>query len=102
MNEYSLKIAVGRKDGLPVTEKDFVSIADAFFDLEGIDDQDLSADAGTLLFTLTVAAADEVQALSAATVAVRTAIHAAGGGTAGWDDNSSTLRTVIEPSLAVA
>ncbi|SFF35619.1 hypothetical protein [Curtobacterium sp. YR515] len=77
---------------------DFDLIADALFDLEDVHDQDLTADlaTGTLTFSIGVVADDEFRALDRALGAVRTALHAAGRGTPGWERHYRMLRQEVE------
>lgn len=96
MIDFMIEIVVQAKAEPDRAESAFVAIADAFFDLDGVDDQDLASGVDTLTFSMTLTAVDEVAGLSAAMTAVRTAIHAAGGATPGWESHIETLRTVIE------
>lgn len=77
---------------------DFDAIADALFELEDVHDQDLTADLRnrTLIFSVGVASDDEFGALDRALGAVRTALHAAGRGTPGWERHYRMLRQEIE------
>lgn len=77
-------------------------IADALYEVEGVYDQDLSVDfgSGTVTFSMTVDAADEVRALRTAMTAARSALHAAGGGTPGWEDQYRMARQQIEDTAA--
>lgn len=54
-------------------------------------------------FTLSVSAADEIEALTIISGALRTAIHAANGGTAGWESHFQKLASMIrQPESALA
>ncbi|WP_298868726.1 hypothetical protein [Microbacterium sp.] len=93
-NEYAIEVKVGT--AYPLTEREFVTVADAFFDLSGIFDHDLATADDVLTFSMVTPGADEVEALAVAMSAVRTAIHAAGGATPGWETGIRMLRTIIE------
>lgn len=82
-------------DGLAA---EFDAVADALFDLEDVHDQDLTADLAsrTLIFSIGVVADDEFAALERALGAVRTALHAAGRGTPGWEQHFRMLRQEVE------
>lgn len=77
---------------------DFDAIAEALFDLEDVHDQDLTSDlaTGTLIFSIGVVADDEFGALDRALGVVRTALHAAGRGTPGWERHYRMLRQEVE------
>lgn len=77
---------------------DFDVIADALFDLDDLHDQDLTADlaSGILTFSIGVVSDDEFGALDRALGAVRTALHAAGRGTPGWERQYRMLRQEVE------
>lgn len=79
-------------------EHDFDLVADALYELDRIYDQDLSVDlsARTLTFSMAVDADSQVDALAAAMSAARTALHAAGGGTPGWEDHYKMARQTID------
>ena len=96
MIDFAIEIVVRSMTGPDHAERAFGEIADAFFDLDGVNDQDLASDIDILTFSMNLSADDEVAGLSAAMAAVRTAIHTAGGATPGWDSHVETLRTVIE------
>jgi hypothetical protein len=82
----------------PISEKRFTMLADALYDLDGSDpgisDADLGAalTEGRVTATMTVDAADPVAAATKALCAVRSAIHAIGGFTPGWEEARSVLR----------
>lgn len=82
----------------PELTADFDVIADALLDLEDIHDQDLTADlvTGILTFSIGVVSNDEFDALDRALGAVRTALHAAGRGTPGWERQYRMLRQEVE------
>ena len=65
----------------------FEPIADALMDLDGVVDPDLALDLdrGVLTFVMGVDTDDPGAAVNAAVTAARTAIHADGGGTPGWE-----------------
>ena len=96
MIDFMVEIVVQAAPEPNRVESTFAAIADAFFDLDDVNDQDLSSDDETLTFSMSLSADDEIAALSEAMTAVRTAIHAAGGATPGWESHIETLRTVIE------
>ncbi|WP_155896731.1 hypothetical protein [Curtobacterium sp. UNCCL17] len=82
---------------------DFDAVADALFDLDDAHDQDLAVDlqTRTLTFSIGVVADDEFGALDRALGAVRcgavrTALHAAGRGTPGWERQYRMLRQEVE------
>jgi hypothetical protein len=81
----------------PITETRFAALADALCDLEdsdpGVEDADLGASltSGHATVSLTVDAADAAEAGAKALCVVRTAIHAAGDTTPGWE----TVRTAM-------
>lgn len=67
-------------------EQHFDQVADAFADLAGVDgDVGVDMQAGKVELCITIIAADRAEALHKAFVAARTAVHAAGGATHGWD-----------------
>ncbi|WP_144710994.1 hypothetical protein [Curtobacterium pusillum] len=90
-------------DGADDITAAFDLIADALFELEDVHDQDLSADVGTrtLTFSVGVTADDEFGALDRALGAVRTALHAAGRGTPGWEQHYRMLRQEVEEQPVV-
>ncbi|MFT4051095.1 MAG: hypothetical protein QM677_02455 [Microbacterium sp.] len=96
MNDWAIEIVVQAAG--PVSDETFAAVADAFYDLDNLEDHDVSAEksAATLTFGMSLSARDEVEGLTAAMSAVRTALHAAGGATPGWETDIETLRTVIE------
>ena len=89
-------------------EDHFDEIAAAFADLAGIDgDVGVDCGAGRVELCMTLEAVDRQEALLAAFAAARTAIHAAGGATSGWDGwldrllESDNYRSSITPSALV-
>jgi hypothetical protein len=75
-------------------------VADFLADLDGVVDPDIGANlsAGTVTFTMSVDAEAQPQALMVAQVGLRTAMHAAKGCTAGWEDLFQDGRQVVTPS----
>jgi hypothetical protein len=81
-----MNVAIDSSISRAEVEEHIDKVADAFEELP-----DVVADVGVdfaarrLDFCMTVSATDEQNALGLAVTAARTAVHAAGGGTAGWD-----------------
>jgi hypothetical protein len=75
-------------------------VADSLVELDGVVDPDMGANlsAGTVTFTMSVDAEAQPQALQVASTAIRTAIHAAEGCTAGWEGLFQDGRQVVTPS----
>lgn len=109
-----VEISIGPK-APPPSHEDFEAffdaIADAFYECEGIFDQDVSgnADTGDIVFSLAIDTDDPAEALQRALGAVRTAMHAAGGRTPGWEQRIeealsqiSGTKTTAAPELAAA
>lgn len=99
MTNYIVRLeCVAERDEPHDVAADFDAIAEAFFELDNVHDHDVAADlAGrTLTFSGRVAADDEFRALDIALGAVRTALHAAGRGTPGWERHYRMLRQEIE------
>lgn len=69
------------------------TLAEYVHELHGVDDPDLGANLGKRRFDISmyVDAPDQIQAAIAALEAARAAIHASGGGTAGWDERFREL-----------
>ncbi|MGH1550999.1 hypothetical protein ACRAWB_18200 [Leifsonia poae] len=80
----------------------FDAVAEAFFDCDGLQNADVSADlrAHTLTFEMDVEGGREADALERALAAVRTTLHAAGGATPGWERHFRMLRQTVEASAA--
>ncbi|WP_144754842.1 hypothetical protein [Curtobacterium pusillum] len=105
MTNYTVRVeCVAQLDDPDDVATDFDAIAEALFELEDLHDQDLAADlgAGTLTFSIGVTAADEFGALDLALGAVRTALHAAGRGTPGWERHYRMLRQEVEEAHTTA
>ncbi|TDN46214.1 hypothetical protein EDF64_10172 [Curtobacterium flaccumfaciens] len=99
MTKYLVRLeCVAELDDADDIATDFDAIADALFDLDDVHDQDLAADleTRTLTFSIGVVADDEFGALDRALGAVRTALHAAGRGTPGWERHYRMLRQEVE------
>ncbi|MFJ3035918.1 hypothetical protein ACIPC2_16040 [Curtobacterium pusillum] len=99
MTNYIVRVdCVAHLDDPNDVAADFDAVADALFELDDLHDQDLAADleAGTLAFSIGVSADDEFGALDLALSAVRTALHAAGRGTLGWERHYRMLRQEVE------
>jgi hypothetical protein len=81
----------------PISEARFAALADALYDLEdgdpAVEDADLGAalTSGHATVSMTVDAADAAEAGTKALCVVRTAIHATGDATPGWE----TARTAM-------
>jgi len=75
-------------------------VADCLPELHGVIDPDLGADLaeGTVTFTMGVDAGAQPEALERAQSAIRTAIHAGKGCTAGWEGRFRDGPQVITPS----
>ncbi|SNQ46651.1 conserved hypothetical protein [Frankia canadensis] len=73
----------------PLDRLDEVSdlLADALYDLHGADDTDLGTNltTGCLHVTMIVEASDLEEAVARSLAATRSAVHAVGGATPGWD-----------------
>jgi hypothetical protein len=99
MTNYIVRVdCVAHLDDPKDVAADLDAVADALFELDDLHDQDLAADhtAGTLAFSIGVSADDEFGALDLALGAVRTALHAAGRGTPGWERHYRMLRQEVE------
>ena len=99
MTKYLVRLeCVAEIDDADDIAADFDAIAGALFDLDDVHDQDLAADleTRTLTFSIGVVADDEFGALDRALGAVRTALHAAGRGTPGWERHYRMLRQEVE------
>lgn len=72
-------------------ERSFDATADAFYELSGIWDQSIDFDLSekTMAFDLSLEAASQVDGVTRAYSCVRSAIHAAGGHTPGWEHQVS-------------
>lgn len=104
MTRYYVEITV--QADMPRTDREelFQSLAEAVYDVAGVNDADLGANfaAGVFDFVMTVEAGDEVSALSAGLTGVRTAVHAAGGATYGWDDHFEAIKHVVRKEAVAA
>lgn len=99
MTNYLVRLeCAATRGGADEIAADFDAIADAFFDLDDVHDQDLAADldAGALTFSVGVVSEDEFGAVDLALGAVRTALHAEGRGTPGWEHHYRMLRQEVE------
>jgi len=96
-NDYYIELTVSSDDTDPeLIEDQFDAIADAFHECTGIEDQDLAAnlEEQTLTFSMAIEdVSDENRAKIHALTAVRSALHAAGAATPGWDDQIRYLVT---------
>lgn len=101
MSDFQIEIVAQVTDRDMIDDSFFRAVADALFDLDRIQDHDLSAEGNLLTFGMSVSAPNEVDGLVVAMAAVRTALHAAGGSTPGWEDDIAMLRTVIEREQVV-
>lgn len=97
MTKYTVEITC--LASLPADELggSFDAIADALRELAAAEDADLGMDlaTGALDVTLTVKAVDEVEALSWALGSTRTALHAAGHSTPGWEEHFENVRQEV-------
>lgn len=88
----------------PLSEERFDLLADALYDLDDTDPEISDVDLGAALtegratVTMTVEAADPAAAAVKALSTVRTAVHAIGDFTPGWEEARSVLR--VAPSDA--
>lgn len=98
--EITCQLQNGSRDEM---EELFEPLADALYDLTNVIDADLGAnlDRGQFDFTMAVDADDEVAALQAGIAAVRSAVHATGGGTPGWEQHFETIRQVVSRESAL-
>lgn len=88
MNGHRIEIRLDARSTVPDDFPSFFeSIADALYDDESVSNQDVSGDAvdGSLTFRMTVESTDAAEAILQALNVVRSALHAAGVGTAGWE-----------------
>jgi hypothetical protein len=89
MGSYYIEFTfeLGGPDVVPGLETHLDEVAAAFAEIETVDG-DVGADleTGRVDLCMTVPSDSRVDALSTAVIAARTAIHAAGGGTPGWDN----------------
>lgn len=76
----------------------FEVAADAFYACVGVFDQDMSGDGetGHITFTMGVDEVDPLEAFRAALGAVRTAMHAAGASTLGWEQHLQVTMNASE------
>jgi len=97
MKRFYLEITC-QVHGIPAEEV-YDNLADAVHDLTDVKDQDLGANLaeGTFDFCLTVDASGEAEALGRGLAAVRTAVHAAGGSTPGWEQHFRRIKNVVRP-----
>ncbi|WP_105033479.1 hypothetical protein [Cryobacterium aureum] len=103
MTSFHLELSAQAVDMSPdAFESAFDAIADALYDCKGIDNADLAGDLSTqiAIFSMDVDAEDEVTALTIGLGAARTALHASGGATPGWEDNFAMLRQIIETAAS--
>ena len=104
MTRFYLEITVQLRGATKSTMDElFEPLADAVYDLADVIDADLGADAdsGRFDFTMAVDADSEVAALQAGLVAVRSAIHAAGHATPGWEEHFETIQQVVRREAAL-
>lgn len=98
MNRYYVEI-VCRANSITRAQLEamFEPIANAVYELTGVIDADLAANFGdlTLEFMMSVDAGDEVRALGASLAATRTALHAAGHSTPGWERIFETIQQTV-------
>jgi len=99
VKSYHLEVAVeARLESSEDFESIFETLADALADCDGVMNADLAADTPShvLTFEMDVAGGREAEALERGLVAVRTALHAAGGSTAEWEKHFRMLRQTVE------
>lgn len=79
-------------------ERHFEAVADEFHDDRGLSDQSISynAPSGRMVFELILDAEDPLDAAQKGYAHVRSAIHAAGGATPGWEQRVRDLSLVFE------
>lgn len=82
----------------------FEPLADAVADLADVVDADLGANIaeGLFDFSMAIDTSDEVSALQAGLAAVRSAAHAAGCSTPGWEQHIESAELRRESALAAA
>ncbi len=104
MTRYYLEITC-RAHGISRdrAEEIFDELAEAVYDLADVIDADLGANLEECLldFTMAIDAEDEVSALRQGLTAVRTAIHASGGSTPGWEDHFETIQQIVRRDSAL-
>lgn len=103
--EFYIEISCHTDDSTnpEVLERHLEDVADHLADLNGIVDADLGADLGErrVDFSMTVEASSELEAVSLAYAAVRTAIHAANGATPGWEALFQRVDHTIEDQRCI-
>jgi hypothetical protein len=100
-----MTVAIDMDDDRAGLEAHLDKVAEAFEDVADVVG-DVGADFGTgrIDFCMTVSAGDETDALGKVVSAARTAVHTAGGQTAGWDGllthvlESRQYRSSVAPS----
>ncbi|MGH9211041.1 MAG: hypothetical protein ACRD2C_10205 [Acidimicrobiales bacterium] len=103
MDRYYLEITVRVVDDVDV-EALFDPLAEAVYDLVDVIDADLGARFGDreFDFTMTLDAEDAPSALGTGLTAVRTALHATGGATLGWERHFEAIRHMVQAEPAAA
>lgn len=90
--EMTFDLGAPADDARAAFEAHLDDVADAFEDLADVDgDVGTDLSVGRVDLCMTLAAGDRIEALARAVAAARTAIHAAGGATPGWDHLLSRL-----------
>lgn len=105
MTRYYLEITcLVRGVSRDEAEKLFDALADAVYDLSDVIDADLGANLADARFDFSMAvdAETEVEALQQGLAAVRTAVHATGGSTPGWEDHFEAVQHVVRRESALA
>jgi hypothetical protein len=107
MRSYYVELTCQASQTAAVLEEHLDEVMDALLDEPGIEDADVGADLGTGVvdFCIHLDAEDSPDALRKVHVLVRSALHAAGGGTPGWErlieaiENDETATTVRPSEL---
>jgi hypothetical protein len=104
MTRYYLEITCQVHGASRDTMEDlFEPLAEAVYDLTGVIDPDLGADMARSRFDFTMAvdADSEVDALRAGLAAVRSALHAIGESTPGWENHFEAIQQVVRREAAL-
>jgi len=105
MTSYYVEISfeMGPQQDLEGFEEHIDDVAEAFADLKDVDgDVGANLEAGRIDLCMTLSADNRVEALTKAVTTARTAIHAAGGKTPGWENMLTKLLNDDEYSLSSA
>lgn len=102
MNHYALDLEFdvdGYEDQAGFNRHVF-AVLDHLHELEGVIDPDLLATTSTskVIYSLSVAASSELDALIKALDLIRTAVHACDGATPGWENTFRPIEQTVRPA----